>query len=224
MRNRLPIFQHHHSGRIAAVSALLAALLTGCSQRTVTAPNPIDIDRVEFTRMYNAAVQTLRDYGFRIDRRSHRFGVITTKYLGSPTAFEPWQRANSTNDQAWESTFNDQRRFATVTLEPLNDQAPTHNKPTVSEHAGPAAYRLRVEVFVERSQHPDRRLTGSTNGHNIFGTLRSMPTELRKRGIESSYWRPLGRDTYLEQRLLAEIVRRSLGADWVKNNTIRPTP
>lgn len=176
----------------------------------VAVPNPIDIDQAEFTRMYNATVQVLRDHGFRIDRHSHRFGVVTTRYQDSPIFFEPWQTANSTTSQSWESTLNDQRRWVVLSLEPYDTPPPAAVPGTTTDPTTPTGYRMRLEVFVERHQRPTVFLSGSTNGHRIFSALRSTPAELSERGIEDEYWRPIGRDLYLEQRLLADIVRRSM--------------
>lgn len=191
---------------VAAVMA--AVVLTGCAGSAVTAPNPIEIDRVEYTRMYNAAVEVLREHGFWLDRRSHRFGTITTRDLDSPTLLEPWKAINTTDQQALESTLNHVRRRAVVTIEPA--LTPAHPSEPPQPDTEPSTYRMRVEVFAERSQHPNRRLTGSTTGHNIYGVLNNTPAEYRRRGITANYWQPLGRDTYLEQRILAQIVRRSL--------------
>ena len=192
---------------------LQLALLAGCTSKVVTAPNPMEIDRSEYSRIYEAAIYVLRDYGFALDRQSHRFGIITTKELASPSAFEPWYHTNSTSQQTWESTLNSQRRRVVVSLEPIVETTPTSNLtiPVQSPaHATPTSYHMRVEVFVERLQHPYTQLSGSTMGHGIIGSLASTPREMHKRGIMGSYWRPLGRDLYLEQRLIADIVRRSL--------------
>lgn len=181
--------------------------LSGCSQPLVEVANPLEIDKSEYTRMYHAAMGVLRDYGFRLDRRSHRFGTVTTKDMGCSTVFEPWQRTNSTDLQAWESTINQQRRHAVITLEPTGLESVTAPPSTDSASK---VYRLRVEVFLERVQMPTLYLPGSTSGHGVLGVLRSVPTEWADRGIDSPYWRPMGRDPLLEQRLLADIVRRSV--------------
>jgi hypothetical protein len=71
-------------------------------------------------------------------------------------------------------------------------------------------YRLRVAVFIERLEVPDRRLGGSSSGKRQFDQLNSAPTELRERGITGPYWLPIGRDPYLENRLIASVVRLSV--------------
>ena len=194
----------------------VTVILTGCATQSVTAPNPIEIDRGEYTRIYTAAIQVLRDHGFRIDYHSHRFGKITTRYEPAPTIFEPWLARTTTSEQAWTNSFNEQRRIVVVLLKPSgtdpNDQ-PTPDLNTSS------SYQMRVHVMIERQQFPNRFLTGSTSGHALFGSLLSTPTELRERGITEAYWQPLGRDTHLEQVLIAEIVRRSLEIQDLQTNS-----
>jgi len=186
---------------------MVIAGLAGCATQTPTVPNPLAIDSGEYTRIYNAAVQVLRGHGFRIDHHSHRYGKITTHYQPAPTIFEPWLTQITTSQQAWTSSLNEQRFMVVILLEPLG--ATPNDQPTPPLKAS-SSYQMRVHVMVERQQFPKRFLTGSTSGHSIFGSLSSTPAELRERGITDTYWQPLGRDTHLEQLLIAEIVRKSL--------------
>lgn len=71
-------------------------------------------------------------------------------------------------------------------------------------------YHLRVAVFVERLEDPDRRLGGSGSSRRMFDELNTTPAELRERGISGPYWLPIGRDPYLENRLIASVVRLSI--------------
>ncbi len=191
---------------------MVLTTLSGCTTALITTPNPIQIDHTEYTRVYTASVEVLRDAGFRIDTHSHRFGIVTTYPKAAPTAFEPWHPDQSTPSKNWQSTFNHQRHHAMVTIEPVQSLPPmdtplqtkTHTQKTVTD------YRIRIEVLVERRQTPTLYLTGSTVGHGVFGALTATPDEWRQRGIAGSYWQPLGRDAHLEQRLLAQIIRKSL--------------
>jgi len=187
---------------------ILFACVTGCSLNQANANNPLEIDHSEYARVYNAAIAVLREYGFSLDRQDYRFGRITTKPQNSPTALEPWNNTNTTSNQILESTINHQRRLVTVSLEPISPTNPITPTP-IATRTATDGYHLRIEVFVERRQTPNRRLAGSTRGHRVFDTLRSTPIEWQNRGIKGSYWRPLGRDPYLEQRLLNAIIRQS---------------
>lgn len=188
---------------------IAATAVMGCTTRSHRVPNPLEIAEVEYTRLFDAAVVTLRSRGYVVDRQDYRFGVITTRPVFFPTIFEPWHSTNSTWEQAQASTINHQRRQIAITLEPV----PSDETPPADDAAGPvtlASYILRAEVVVERLAVPRARLTGSTSGGRVMGRLAAVPEEWRRRGIESHYWRPIGRDPYLERRLVEAIVRRSL--------------
>lgn len=78
---------------------------------------------------------------------------------------------------------------------------------------GSGTYLLRVEVIIEQSQRPATRLSGSTLSGSMFNTYSANPAENQARGVEAVFWRPISRDVYLEQRLLADILRRSVRVD-----------
>ncbi len=204
----------HPQATYAAVvaSGLLAVLLAGigCAGGQADEPGPLEIRADAYGRTYEAARRVLRDHGFELDRQDYRFGRITTRPLGSPTIVEIWHGSNSTAAQAAASTINDQRRLVTVMLDPAPKpsdlSAETVEQFTQTE---PAAYLLRVEVTIERHQHPQQRLSGSTKPNRLINRLSTVPTELKRRGIEGEYWLPISRDPYLEHRLLTAIVRRS---------------
>ena len=198
------------AGRAAV--AVVVAVVIGCAEFTPV-PNPVETDPREYSRMYRAAIEVLRESGFELDRRDFRYGRITTQPLASPTMMEPWHTSNTTAYQALESTLHDQRRRVCIFWDPITS-VPRHVPIDQETQLGPtlsADSQLRVEVLVERREFSDRYLTGSTAGHRVFGSLSALPDELTQRGINTAqYWRPLGRDPYLEQRLLARIVRKSL--------------
>lgn len=179
-------------------------LLGGCAASFKPAPNPVEIDTREYARMMQAAADVLVNEGFVLDRQDYRLGVVSTKPVHSPTLVEPWRSDLTTGYQKLESTVNHQRRVVTVSLEAVE------RDPNVSLKAEPRAYMLRVEAMIEQEQSPQREMTGSTSGGLILGTLKSNPYEMQVRGIPGIYWQPVGRDSYLEQRLIAMIVRESV--------------
>jgi len=205
----------------------LALGVTGCSTPP-PARSTIEIDRAEYTRIFQAAEQELRRQGYTLERRDHRFGVLGTVPVNSPTGLEPWRGTNTTLYQATMATTNQLRRIARVTLEPLPEETPAvpsvevvtapgtapadEAKPDAAAlvHQGASTYLLTVEVQVEQFQSSLRRLNGSMEGTNMISTLRATPVELSQQGIPGSYWRPVGRDPYLESRMLAAIVRESM--------------
>lgn len=172
----------------------------GCSRSIVQADNPTPIKASEYRDTFEAAVQVLRDYGFTIDRRDYRFGRIITLPLGSPNLFEVWNPQNTTGHQAVESTLASERRRVNITIT---------GRPGDADHADThTGYTLAVEVVLERKQIPTRRLAGSAR-RNVFSNLAAPPKDLIDRGVTASYWQPVGRDPYLEARLVRQIIERT---------------
>lgn len=174
---------------------LLALALISCATPTPAMNNPTEVAEQEYARMFDAALLELREYGFHVDRHDYRFGVITAKPLGSPTVIEPWKPGHSNFDQAAQSTMQQERRQVTIRFEP----------PT----APATSYLMHAEVMIEHLAVPITRLNGSTNGPHMIDRLSRVPTEWQSQGITSAYWYPVERDTPMEQRLLAAIIRRS---------------
>jgi hypothetical protein len=181
-----------------AALLMLAAALIGCQATPQSASAPVQIAGEEYPRMYQAAIDVLRDNGYTIDRDDYRFGTVATDAEQTSTLFEPWRRNGATFVQAANATTNRQRRVVRVQMEPI-------------EHTD--QFNLYVEAVVEQLQLPTRYLTGSTRGPAIFGHLRSVPEEHARRGITEGYWQTVERDPLLEQRLLDEIVRQSVRID-----------
>lgn len=154
--------------------------------------------------MFDAAVVELRGAGFSIERRDYRFGRITTEAMDVPTIFEPWRRAGETGAFAAEATLGHLRRRAAVRIE-----RETQPDADAQPQEQPADYRLRIEVVIERAQKPTQRLSGTATSR-VFAPLEAVPSPWRARGIEDTYWEPMGRDEALESRLLRGIVKRAV--------------
>lgn len=191
---------------------LVCCTATGCAHKTVSAPNPFEIDHREYSRMHRAAVLVLRDAGFDVVLADHRYGRVMTGYSASPTALEPWHAPNTTEDQAVESTLNHQRRRVVIYFEPIG-QRPTDSGGPSAIRAQPDSYHLRAEVAIERRRVPHRHLTGSTTHTRLFGLGKGSQSGPLGRGQIEAYWQGVGRDVHLEQRLIARIVELSLKLD-----------
>ncbi len=162
-----------------------------------------------------ATVAVLRDRGFVIDRQDRRFGVVTTEALGAATVFEPWKPNHVTAAAAVRSTLNDQRRTVTVTFTPAWDPPREEAERDAADPAAegealasaPPPYLLSVEVQVERRQVVTRRVGGAP-ANRVFSYYDAPPAELRRRGLESDFWRPLGREPDLEAQIARQITQR----------------
>lgn len=208
----------------ALTFAIITTVLVGCNRTLRTDGNLSQVPAASYDATFQAAVEVLRDHGFRVNRQDYRYGIVNTHPLESSTALEPWRFTNSTLGQATQSTLSHTRRIATVHLEPVtpeeeqalrdlgaNDTPPADDAAVEGEAASlpPRAenYRVRVEVVMQNHQQPQRRLIVSARGKG--SEIRGIPSEWRERGITSDYWIDTGRDPYLEQRLLDDILRRT---------------
>lgn len=207
--------------RQALLLTVVFASLTviGCSATPQSSPAPKRITAQEYPRMFQASIDVLRDAGFIVDREDYRFGKVSSKPQIAGTIAEPWKPSSAGARGALESTSNQQRRVVQVSLEPLGaegaDTVDVESSGVGSTLNAVAAeqggdYQLRVEVIVERLQVPARYLSGATSGTGMFSQYTAVPAEWQRRGIPGAYWRPVGRDPLLEQRLIEQIVRHSV--------------
>lgn len=181
------------------MTLLPTLLFAGCSRQIVQADNPNALSTDQYKLYFDATLQILRDNGYVIDRRDYRFGQITTRPQGSPNLIEVWNSQNTTADQAIESTFASERRRVSVSF---TRDAPPPDTDTASNID--TGYMIEVQVVRERKQIPTRRLAGSAR-RNVFSNLAAPPRNLIDRGVTASYWEPVGRDEYLEARLIKQI-------------------
>lgn len=214
-----------YTGRMrTAVSILLGLLLltVGCQ----SAPQAESIENLseqvpveqmdhfafaseKYSTVFEAAVQALRDQGFRIARRDYRFGAITTYPKEAATAAEFWIDDASTLDQRLSDTLNAQQRLIKIQISDFNlDAALSGTSSGGSVDRPTQTYYLMVEVLVQRLQRPERHLTHSASPR-ISRTYTDTPMHLKDRGIDGPYAQDLDRDTSLEQRLL-KVIRSSV--------------
>lgn len=145
-----------------------------------------------YPAVHAAAVEVLRDHGFRVARNDYRFGRVTTFAKESPTFIEFWIDDATTRTQRRSDTLNAQQRNVTVRIRPVEPEPPY------------SSFRLTVEVIVERLQRPERYLTHSAAGL-ITAAYTATPASLTERGIDGPYAQTLTRDPLLEQRLIEAI-------------------
>lgn len=186
---------------VCLIFLLLPCLAAGCSRRIVTADNPATLAADRYDVYFAAAIDVLRDNGYVIDRRDRRFGTISTRPQGSPTVLEVWNGQNTTRRQTVESTLADEQRIVHVTFAGGGLDGDEQAEPSESNYA------IQIQVMLERRQVPTRRMTGSAR-RNVFSNLAAVPKDLADKGVAGNYWQPVGRDEYLEARLMKQINER----------------
>lgn len=160
-------------------------------------PPTASVNDADFQRLWNAASDVARDYGFKLDRLDMRGGVLTTDPRVSPQFFEIW-RGDAGTPQAWvESSIAAVRR--TLRFEFSRDEST--GVTTVSP-----------KVLVERQAQADRRVTSVVQYRTAVSPAAVAERGSRERdaGVEipTKYWYATGRDTELEEKLAGEIGRR----------------
>lgn len=176
---------------------LAAVLLGGCAQAPAVTANPIEITAGEYDRVFDASIQALRDMRFTVDRKDRRFGVVTSQPLIASSAIEPWHRDNTSSRQVIQSTLHLQRRIVRVELAQADP----------SPGARAEAYRMSVQVQIERRYDPPAELNTALIGASSFRDVRKqLVKQTTEAGVEKSRWANVGRDEQLEQRLIARIL------------------
>ena len=174
-----------------AVATLATLGLIGCATlagRRPVSPNPLVVPAADFEATWNAAVKVVDEY-FDIASENRLSRKIVTQPKIGATILEPWYGDSVGVDQRLESTLQTIRRFAIVQVDP----------------APGGGFAVRVEVYKELEDlpKPDRQAFGRAVFTDNFPVNRTreivgpVPVPLA--------WIARGRDTALEQAILARI-------------------
>jgi hypothetical protein len=160
----------------------------------------LSVSGKNFDRLWQVAEQTAHDFGFKIDRRDYRGGVMTTVPLTSAQWFEFWRSDVRRPDDLAESSTATVRRTIRFEFAP--------------EPGG--TYKVFPKVLVERQTIAEQRITSVVSYQSVY--RRPARREDRPRGtresdegvlLPSRYWYPTGRDQSLESALI-DAMRKAL--------------
>lgn len=178
---------------VAAVAALAAVTLAGCSTMTprVVTENPLVVPSNDFELVWNKTIAVVDEY-FEIASENRRSRKIITQPMISATLLEPWQSDTVGFRNRLEASLQTIHRFAVVTLIP------------VPENQG-GGYKVKVEVHkeLEDMMKPDRQTGGRAVFANDFPVNRTR--EVVGPVPVNVGWIDRGRDPKLEQIILARI-------------------
>lgn len=169
----------------------------------------------DYGAAFDAALAVLDGYGFEVDRRDYRFGVVSTLPKWSPSIAEVWIGDNTTLAQMGASTLNMQRRRVLVELKPVSAadwgegegvSSEVSSGPRSVDNAG-GEYWLVVRVEVEQQTAPTRYVAGAA-GLRVFSELPDSYANLPGDDTSRRYWVAMGDDDPLARRLLAAIRER----------------
>ena len=199
--------------RIVLVLIVLPALLAvGCTPAppvgaspyaTQVAPiaydNPTYIGAGDPTAVWETLADVVDDYfpDFAHEQPLRQVGqVVTEGHLetfprGSPTMFEPWRRDATDGYQDVENTLQSMRRYAVVRVIP-----------------DASGYLVDLAVYKELEDVPrPERATAGAATLRYDTSLQRVDNPVGEQPIHCG-WIPRGRDTLLEQRMLADLMSR----------------
>ncbi len=155
--------------------------------------------------VWDQVVDVVDDY-FRIQKEDRvklvgdllTEGRIDTYPRTGSTIFEPWNKDSVTAQQRWEATLQSQRRTAIVRVIPL----------------GGSGFAIDVQVYqeLENLERPESGAVTLANSAQLRNDNSLKRVESPVGGKQPTLgWIGQGRDTILEQKILADIQMRLAG-------------
>lgn len=162
--------------------------------------NPMLIQLEDYELIWEQLVDTIDDY-FRIQREDRvrvignviTYGTIETYPQSGSTWLEPWRRDSTRGYEKTLATLQSIRRRATVRVEPAE-----------------GGFRVHVVVTkeLEDLDRPEKSTVGANTFRHDESLVRGSTKDDPLGGPATLGWIPLGRDTSLEQEILAKFLAR----------------
>lgn len=147
----------------------------------------------EFESLWQAAEQTVRGRGWRLDRLDYRNGVMSAEPTTSQQFFEFWRRDVATGADLARSSLATVRRTTRFEFQRNPD----------------GRYEVRPKVLVEQLASSGRRLTTAVQYQRAFELNPTGSRELDQGvALPPQYWYAVGRDQALEKELAEEIGKK----------------
>jgi hypothetical protein len=178
-----------------------AAWLSGCGTHThpQALPRPATAPDRSFQAHWDASTHVLTAYGFEIDYRDRRSGVIATRPMVGQHLTEFWRRDAATASALLEGSLQKVYRTANVRVRQADDD--------------PDRFDVAVEVRLARSDRPTPQITSTSEAFAMFRASSSALREMELRTPAGASGRPgvtgLGEDDALADELADAIRRRA---------------
>ena len=160
-----------------------------------TQPSVVTVQNPSFDRLWTAAEDTAREYGFRLDRQDHRLGVLTTDPVTSKQLWEVWRKDTGNFSGTIDNSLDSYRRLVRFQFERI-----------------PGGYAVTPRVIIERYAQAEQPIMSSAYLRYAFGGIRPHPegTKESDRGVylPQAYWYATGRDTDLENQLAESLLKK----------------
>lgn len=178
------------------VGLTLTGLALGCkAPAKPTVQTAAQADDVDLESVWQASLDTLREYSFTPDRQDRREGLIRTYRETSKQFWEFWRKDSPYGYDLWDSSIHTTQRQVWVRV----------------KNPAPFVYELSVEVKKYRWNFPERQVSGPHAAAAAFTDR--LPTVggefVREAQVrEQVEWLPKGRDGELERQILASILKK----------------
>ncbi len=154
----------------------------------------------QFEALWKATDKALRKYDLEPDRQDRTEGIISSHPQTSAAWFEFWRPQPKPAYAWWEANLHTIRRQAKVSIQPIAS----------------TEYEIRVEVDRYQFSLEERQIDNPAAVQRLYGGLAPTASGGRsEKQAVSSRWIPRGRDGYLEQAILSDILRRFGAADGI---------
>jgi len=183
---------------VLSLIVLLVTAIVGCQSMPFRAPaavtNPIQVRANNYDLVWERTIDTLHEYHFEIARENRLSGEIETEYRTGASIAEPWHYDAANAKERWEGTLQSIRRKVLVHITQIE-----------------GGYLVSVEAFKELEDLPG--LAANSPGGATFQESRPLERNLNLVVGQTtpSGWILKGRDTALEQSVLAELVTHLQG-------------
>lgn len=189
----------HAALRNSLLGLIAGVLLGGCRSSPATAT--FDVGPGEYAQAFDQARDTVREWGFELDRVDAARGIITTIPRESAGFATPWVNHARGFGDAWEDTMNPRRRMVEVRfVDPTDGSA---DEPDLRAVQGPLQGQVIVTVL--GLHRPWRRLDSTSIR---FSSVSFDPAAIQ-RGESGAVEEVIGEDAKLAGVLAGEITSRS---------------
>jgi hypothetical protein len=196
----------------------------GCANHTrpLVDLTPTGPEARHFQALWAASIVTLRDYGFEIQRKDRRAGLIVTEPMVSAYPAELWRKDVTGPVQQAESAIHKIYRSAVVEIQPGPEEG---------------TFQARTRVLAGRSEQPSPQVTHASQIAQVYaGTAArtydelhldpgadealvttpedpqvSVRVPLAQRRLQMHNVAELGRDVQLEARINSDIRKAAAG-------------
>jgi hypothetical protein len=214
----------------------VGVMVSGCRNSPQPVPSVLVLDRKDYDRAFDAAIESARAAGMVTAVRDRQGGLIETEPRSAGTLLEPWRLDNSGVGQAAENTLAPHRRRArfefisTDFIPPEPSPGGALRGPDLDSVLGRAAaplteaggpVELRVWVYLEQSFNPNMRHFLWTRQLTTQAFEVATPPDPRESVEPETLWTPVGRDEDYERRLMSAVVER-LGGEELTRSSDRP--